>query len=103
MMTVDDLAELVRRRYRAATATVGHRGSGRIVLDVVFGERLFVLEYFPGEGFGVDEVTDDEVFLVGYREVFADAIGAGVFLLNLLDGVQVREATPEIAAQRQAV
>ena len=102
-MTVDDLAELVRRRYPPATAAVGHRSSGRIVLDVVLGERLFVLEYFPGEGFGVDEVADEEAFLVGSRNVFDDAIGAGVCLLKLLDGVMIRDDARIATVARQAV
>ena len=102
-MTVDDLAELVRRRYPSASLTVNHRPSGRIGLDVVLGERLFALESYPGEGFGVDEVMDDDAFTVGSRNVFDDAIGAGDFLLKLLDGVPIRDAAREEPATRQAV
>jgi hypothetical protein len=41
--------------------------SGAAMLHVTRAERLFVLDYSPTRRFGVDEVHNDEGFLISYR------------------------------------
>jgi hypothetical protein len=64
--------------------------SGNVMLDVVRRGRLFVLHYFPKNGFGVDEVQDGDGFLTGYNFVSQDFDDAARELL-----VRLREAREE--------
>ena len=102
-MTVDDLAELVRRRYPSATVTVDHLPSGVAMLDARVGNRLFVAESHPTHGVGVDEALKDEGFDMGYHHVFAEIFGASVCLLGLLDGAGTPRAVPGVPAASKAV
>lgn len=62
--------------------------SGAAMLDVWRAGRLFVLAYFPGEGFGVDEVLDGEGFEMGYRHFFQDFDRAANQLMAMVNTVQ---------------
>ncbi len=103
MMTVDDLAELVRRRYPAATVEITHFPSGVAMMDTWFGGRFFIVDSHPRQGIGVDEVLEDDGFNTGYHHVSQDIFAASVHLLGLLDGVAAPREAAGVAGARQAV
>jgi hypothetical protein len=41
--------------------------SGAIMLDIFCQSRMFVLAYSPRNGFGIDEIKDDDGFELGYK------------------------------------
>jgi len=57
--------------------------SGNAMLDVRRAERAFVLAYFAGSGFGVDEIYSGDGLGVGYRFVFSDFESAASHLQKM--------------------
>jgi hypothetical protein len=66
---VTDLARQIRLDVPGATTNVQVFGSGAVSLEVRIRDRLFVMDFSPSQGFGVDEVggTAEEGFNSGYR------------------------------------
>jgi hypothetical protein len=60
--------------------------SGSAMLDVRRDGRLYVLAYSPERGFGVDEVGDDDGFLVSYRFTYPGFEPAAARLWELVVG-----------------
>jgi hypothetical protein len=58
--------------------------SGSAMLYVRLAGRLYVLEYSPTRGFGVDEVRDGEGFTLAYRFTSQDVEAAADELNSLL-------------------
>jgi hypothetical protein len=82
---ITQFAEEVRKGSPAVRTEVMTFPSGVIMLDVHCGERLFVMAYFPRDGFGVDEVLEGEGFGTGYRYGFPDFPSARDKLLQLMN------------------
>jgi hypothetical protein len=78
------LADEIRSSVRGADVEFTVYPSGSAMLDVRLSGRLYVLEYSPTRGFGVDEVQDGEGFTLGYRFASGDVEAAADELSNLL-------------------
>lgn len=81
---LSSLADEIRRSVSGADVEFTAFPSGGAMLDVRFTGRLYVLEYSPTRGFGVDEVQDGEGFTLGYRFTSGDVESAAEELSNLL-------------------
>ena len=60
--------------------------SGSAMLDVRRAGRLYVMAYSPDRGFGVDEVGDNDGFLVSYRFSYTQFEPAASRLWQLVTG-----------------
>jgi hypothetical protein len=61
--------------------------SGAAMVDVRRDGHLYVLAYSPSRGFGVDEVTDADGFLLSYRFTYEEFGPAAARLWELVTGV----------------
>jgi hypothetical protein len=83
---IADLSKRIGEAYPDARVELSRFPSGNAMLDVVRCERLYVLEYAPARGgFGVDEVREDEGFLVGYAFTSEDFEPAAERLWELVN------------------
>jgi hypothetical protein len=77
--------------------------SGAINLDVHFGNRMFVLAYFPSyKSFCVDEVTDDNSFGAHYQFGFDDFQSAKDKLLAMLREATMKNVEEKSKARAQS-
>jgi hypothetical protein len=81
---LSSLADEIRNSVSGADVELTEFPSGSAMLDVRISGRLYVLEYSPTRGFGVDEVQDGEGFTLGYRFASGDVQAAAEELSNLL-------------------
>jgi hypothetical protein len=61
------LAIQIEASFPGSATNVKTFHSGSAMLDVRWNGRLFVLAYSIAEGFGVDEVAEEDGFEMGYR------------------------------------
>jgi len=79
------LADGLEAEFTGTTAKLTEFPSGGAMLDVRRGDgRLFVLDYIPSQGYGVDEARPSDGFGTGYRFAFADFGSAAEKLRQLL-------------------
>ena len=69
---MQELAERIEAKIPDAKSSMTTFPSGGGMLDVHRGERLFVMSYTPADGFGVDEVKQDDGFVIGYQYLFPE-------------------------------
>ena len=81
---IQALRDRVSAAFPSAETDLEVFPSSAVMLDVRLKKRLFVLAYYPGRGFGVDEVLENEGFNTGYRFVSEDIRLAEQELLRLL-------------------
>ena len=73
--------------------------SGAASLHVVRDNRLFILDYSPTRRFGVDEVHNDDSFLISYRFTSEEFEPAAVELLSIVgNAVQIAPILNGVAA-----
>jgi hypothetical protein len=78
-------AQHLRRSLPDDTITLRDGRSGAIVLSIARHKRVFVMEFRPGEGYGVDEIDDENNgWNMGYRHVFDDFNSAAGKLSKLM-------------------
>jgi hypothetical protein len=85
-LNIEQLKADLQRRLPDASITLREGRQGIAMLSIVRNERLFVMEFRPNEGYGVDEINDgvNNGWNMGYRHVISDFNSAAQKLLDLL-------------------
>jgi hypothetical protein len=79
------LAEWIEFEVAGSKADLTDFPSGGAMLDMRRADgRLFVMSYIPSQGFGVDEVHEDDGFVTGYRYTFSEFAPAADQLRQLV-------------------
>jgi hypothetical protein len=63
---ISALAKQIELSFSGAKIDLEFYSSGAAMLDIHCNNRLFVLAYSPNNGFGVDEVKDEDFFGMGF-------------------------------------
>ena len=87
---VTELSRQIEQAFPDVAVDVMAFPSGSVMLDIRRHARLYVLAYSQNRGFGVDEVQDDEGFLVGYAFTSEDFETAAERLWELVNNSQPR-------------
>ncbi|MBD2297655.1 hypothetical protein H6G80_06980 [Nostoc sp. FACHB-87] len=61
------LAKQIKLSFPGAITTLEIFSSCSAMLDIRLNNKLFVLDYSPTNGFGIDEVREEDAFNTGYR------------------------------------
>jgi hypothetical protein len=87
---IDKMPELARQMAALPGTEVDFTTfpSGSAMLDARRGGRLYVMAYSPAWRFGVDEVGDDDGFLISYRFTSDDFEAAAEHLWELVRGAE---------------
>ncbi len=102
-MAVDpwnDLANRIEGSFPGVRTNLGTFPSGAYMLDVIRGDRFFQMAWSPTDPqFGVDEVLEDEGWLLGYRFCYPDFAPAAERLMELVSGqIDVRQTQEKHAS-----
>lgn len=82
---ISALAKKIELDFPEAMTTLECFSSGAAMLDIHLNDRLFVMAYFPGNGFGIDEVGEEDAFNTGYNFNTRDFYSATEKLNQLIE------------------
>lgn len=84
--SIQELAADLRMRISDASVALREGNRGKAMLSVARNGRMFVMEFRPNEGYGIDEINDDvnNGWNMGYRHVFTDFELGAQKLLDLV-------------------
>ena len=83
---LQEMAGRLQQQFPSAVITLEPMGPNDLTLDVVLGDQLLVLDWFP-EGFGVTLVTENKSFTRGCDVAFTDAADAEEYLVQQLKAI----------------
>src|SRR5437016_3177022 len=96
--TLDSISQHIRRAFPEASVDVHCFDSGAAILDVRFGDSLFVVECYPDGVLSVYEAKDDQPFGSGFRPRFDHTDSATNELVRLIEDHRKNPAPVAAAA-----